>query len=252
MVRPEWVVEISCLDLVSQTTRGSAINRMVLDWNQDGSDKYQIIRRMPLVSVISPQFIRRRDDKSASKHDVRIEQVTQIVDVPEATRDAHEFTLPKSEILRREVYTKEAQGETMVRKFVLWKTNKEGHEDYPAYVLHFTDFSPNRKNPLAREVRVSDSEQQILDLWNELKEANIKRGWNEHHAKVEVPAKQPMVVEAPPVTVAEVPKPAAKKKAARKAGALAAKAKKKAAGKMAKSAKEATEKVAKKTRKKSG
>ena len=33
----------------------------------------------------------------------------------------------------------------MVRKFVLWKTNKEQSEDYPAFVVHFTDFSPNRK-----------------------------------------------------------------------------------------------------------
>ena len=33
MVNLEWVVEISCLDLVSQNTRGGPVNRMVLDWN---------------------------------------------------------------------------------------------------------------------------------------------------------------------------------------------------------------------------
>ncbi len=33
MVRPDWVVEISCLDLISQTTRGGDINRMVLDYD---------------------------------------------------------------------------------------------------------------------------------------------------------------------------------------------------------------------------
>ena len=37
-------------------------------------------------------------------------------------RDAKQMTLPHSELLRREVYTKAAKGETMVRKFVTWKT----------------------------------------------------------------------------------------------------------------------------------
>ena len=32
MVRPEWVIEISCLDLISQTTRGGNVNRMVIDF----------------------------------------------------------------------------------------------------------------------------------------------------------------------------------------------------------------------------
>jgi hypothetical protein len=263
MVRPEWVVEISCLDLVSQTTRGGAINRMVLHWNE-ASNKYQIIRRMPLVSVISPQFIRRREDKTPTVQDVRIEQVTAIVDVPMADRDARQFTLPQSELLKREVYTKEAKGEVMVRKFVLWKTNKEDNEDYPAYVLHYTDFSPNRKAPLAREVRVSDSEQQIQVLWEELKEANIKRGWDLHTSSEAGPiaeektvAEKPAAAAAGPVKIpakkkAAVKKKAVKKKAPKEAVAETPKPKKKAAGKMAKSAQEAGEKVAKKTRKKSG
>src|SRR5580698_10075499 len=55
MIRPEWVIEISVLDLISQSTRGAPINKMVLHW--DAANKhYQIIRRMPLVGMISPQF----------------------------------------------------------------------------------------------------------------------------------------------------------------------------------------------------
>ena len=286
MVRPDWVVEISCLDLVSQTTRGGAINRMVLDWNES-SHTYQIIRRLPLVSVISPQFVRRREDKTPARQDVRIEQVTAIVDVPMADKDARQFTLPKSELLKREVYTKQAKGEVMVRKFVMWKTNKEDNEDYPGYVLHFTDFSPNRKAPLAREIRVSDSAEQIHALWNELKEDNIKRGWDLHStseaqpepaaaqkavesapverkviAEKPVPAKAADASEAPQKKTAAKKKAVAKKKAPAKkkaaktktksAAAQATKPKKKAAGKMAESAQDAGEKVAKKTRKKSG
>jgi len=178
MVRPEWVIEISCLDMIAQTTRGAAVNRMALNWNAADS-RYEVIRRLPLVSVISPQFIRIREDKSVNAQDVRIEQIASVVDVPMSDRDATQMTLPKSEVIRREVYTKQLKGETMVRKFMLWKTNKQGDaSEFPAFVLHYTDFSPNRKVPLAREVRISNSEAQIESFWVSFKEQYIKKGWS--------------------------------------------------------------------------
>jgi hypothetical protein len=186
MVRPDWVVEISCLDLISQTTRGGPVNRMVLNFRDNGSTLYETVRRLPLAAVISPQFVRQREDKTAQQQeDVRIEQVSQRVEVPLVERDAKQMTLPQSELLRREVYTKAAKGETMVRKFVTWKTNKENESDeYPAFVLHFTDFSPNRKDPLAREVRVSSSQEQINALLDEMIADNIKKGWELHSSDV--------------------------------------------------------------------
>ncbi|MGI9517949.1 MAG: hypothetical protein ACR2NP_12930 [Pirellulaceae bacterium] len=177
MVKPEWVIEISCLDLIAQTTRGAPVNRMALNWNS-GEQRYEVIRRLPLVSVISPQFVRRREDKSVNPQDVRIDQIAAVVEVPMADRDATQMALPKSEVIRREVYTKELKGEMMVRKFLMWKTNKENESDeFPAYVLHYTDFSPNRKVPLAREVRVSNSLEQIEAFWISFKEEYIKQGW---------------------------------------------------------------------------
>jgi hypothetical protein len=77
----------------------------------------------------------------------------------------------------------------MVRKFVMWKTNKETQsDDFPAYVVHYTDFSPNRKAPLARDVRVSSSLEQIQTMWDSLKESNIKKGWDLHSDEVSSPA----------------------------------------------------------------
>ena len=217
MVRPEWVVEISCIDLVSQTTIGGPVGRMVLDWNVGQSGSYHIVRRMPLASVISPQFIRRREDKSACPEDVRIQQATDLVEVPLADRNARDVTLPKSEVLRREVFTKQLKGETMVRKFVLWKTNKEQEsEDFPAYVLHYTDFSPNRKTPLARDIRVSSSREQMDSLWDGLMTANIKKGWEpcEPAAKAdEAPKAAKEVAEA---AAPEETKPVKKKAVAKK------------------------------------
>ena len=180
MVQPKWVVEITCLDMIAQNTRGRPVNRMVLQWNKTDK-RYQVVRRMPLVSVISPQFKRIREDKTISTHDIRIRQVTDIVPVPMAGVDAAELSMAKSQLINREVYVKQIRGETLVRKFLLWKTNKDSEsEDYPAFVAYHADFSPSRKVPLTREVRVSNSESQILSLWHQLKEENIKKGWELH------------------------------------------------------------------------
>jgi hypothetical protein len=177
MVEPKWVVEISCLDMIAQNTRGGPVNRMVLNYNT-AEKRYEVVRRLPCVSVISPQFIRIRDDKEFNPVDVRMSQVTDLVPVAMTEVDAAEMTMSKCSIIEREVYTKVLKGELMVRKFVRWKTNKDGEStEFPAYVVHYTDFSPARKTPLTREVRVSNSETQIVELWNELKEANIKKGW---------------------------------------------------------------------------
>lgn len=43
----------------------------------------------------------------------------------------------------------------------------------PAYVACVTDFSPNRASPLDREIRVSDSREQIEELYAQLKAKDI-------------------------------------------------------------------------------
>ena len=97
MVKPGLVVEIQCLDLVSTTSRGNTIDRMILDYNgEDG--KWEGVRRLPLCSVISPQFIRFRDDKEAQKDDVRLSQLTDIISIPDIDRVAEQVILPESVI----------------------------------------------------------------------------------------------------------------------------------------------------------
>ncbi len=187
MVDPNWVVEISCLDLISQNTRGGSIDRMVLEYNAD--DKcYQVIRRMPFVSVISPQFIRIRDDKTFDATDARLSQISDLVDVPAAMMTAAELETTKSEVEKRAVYLKPYRGQTSIRKFLMWKTNKEDkNSDFPAYVIHYTDFSPSRKKPLDREIRVSNSKEQIDQLWEQLIKDNVKKGWKLHDPNAATP-----------------------------------------------------------------
>ena len=181
MVEPKLVVEISCLDMIAQNTRGSSVNRMVLSFNAE-ENRYEVVRRMPLVSVISPQFVRIREDKQFNSTDIRISQVTDLVPVAMVDIVASELTMAKSTIEKREVFVKPYRGQTSIRKFLMWKTNKETDDnEYPAYVIHYTDFSPTRKAPLAREVRVSNSKEQIEQLWEEMKKANIKKGWEAYN-----------------------------------------------------------------------
>ena len=183
MVRPEWVAEITCLDLVSQTTRGGPINRMVLLWDENASI-FRTARRLPLASVIAPQFVRLRQDKQPVAADVPIRQIADIVEVAQADVDARQLQLPTSEVLSRNVYKKILKGATMVRKFIAWKTNKETESDeFAAYVMHYTDYSSNRKDPLKREVRISNSLEQIEELCEQMIEGNIKKGWNEVEAE---------------------------------------------------------------------
>ena len=87
--------------------------------------------------------------------------------------------LPQSQVIFREVYRKEAKDKVMVQKFLVWQTNKEKADPrYPAYVMHYTNFSSQRKTPLEREVRISNSREQIMMLVKEFIAENVKGGWN--------------------------------------------------------------------------
>ena len=84
---------------------------------------------------------------------------------------------PKSELIKREVYVKESKGKKMVRKFVLWKTNKESSGDYPAYVCYITDYSSTRKDMLKSDIKISNKLEQIETMFAAEIVENIKKGW---------------------------------------------------------------------------
>lgn len=177
MIKPGLVAEISCLDIISESSDGSPIERMVIEWDAKAGS-WHGVRRLPLGSIISPQFVRLRDDKTPSPADTGLTQLSRVVEVPEIATKAAEIRLAESKVLRRAVGTKELKGKTMVRKLLMWKTNKdEATPDYPAYVLLLTDFSPNRRTPLEREIRVSSSLEQIEAVWTSWVSENFVKGW---------------------------------------------------------------------------
>lgn len=176
MVRPEIVVEISIIDFVSENSKGEAKMDMLLSYTAETG--YTVVARTPGVSAHSPVFERIRDDKSVNASDIRISQLTDLC--PFSDKKPVVMTgLPKSEMIFRKIYTKGTDLKFMIQKYVIWKTNKEQSGAFPAYVLHYTDFSVSRKEPLKRDIRVSNSKEQIQQLCDEMIKVNVKKGWAE-------------------------------------------------------------------------
>jgi hypothetical protein len=147
---------------------------MVLGW--DGK-QYGALSRMPLVSVISPQFVRIRDDKEANVEDGNIRQLTNLVKIADSEKPARAQAKAPSKLLERTVYKKTMRGASMVRKLLLWKTNKEDTGDFPGYVVYLTDFSPNRIEPLQRDIKISNNERSARQLFTEMAKKYFVGGW---------------------------------------------------------------------------
>lgn len=171
MVEPNQVVEFSCLDVFGENSKGT-ISKMCLSY-KDGT--YTATGKQPTASVISPVYVKMRTDKKPDTDDAGLSQITKIISLDKNT--AKKVDLKKSELLSREVYVKESKGMKMVRKFMVWKTNKEATGEYPAYVFHYTDFSATRKEMLKKEIKVSDSKKQIEEIFAAEVLENVKKGW---------------------------------------------------------------------------
>jgi len=171
MVKPVKVMEFSCLDVYNENSKGT-IKKMSLIFENGG---YSAEYKKRSVSVTAGVFLSFRDDKKVNTEDVGISQITKIL--PLETNEESVSQLKESVILHREVYVKESKGIKKVRKFVVWKTNKEESKEFPAFVYHYTDYSPGRKDPLKKEIKVSENQKQIEEVLKSELEDNVKKGW---------------------------------------------------------------------------
>jgi len=171
MVKPIKVVEFSCLDVFNENSKGT-IQKMSLKFEKN---TYSTVSKKSSVSVTAGVFLSFRDDKKVNAEDVGLSQITKILPVETNNNDVAE--LKKSKLLHREVYVKESKGIKNVRKFVVWKTNKEESNEFPAFVYHYTDYAPGRKDPLKKEIKVSENQKQIENILKCELEENVKKGW---------------------------------------------------------------------------
>lgn len=176
MVRPRIIIEMSGIDFVTENAAGEPKQNMLLKY--DDTEGYKVVMKTAGIAVHSPVFERIRPDKSCNTSDIRLKQLTDLCSFSVrkgVTRDR----LSKSLRILRRVFVKRTADKIMIQKYVVWKTNKEATGQYPAYVLHITDYSSTRQEALKRDLRVSNSKEQIMQLCLELIEANVGKGWDE-------------------------------------------------------------------------
>lgn len=174
-VSPRVVVEVQCTDLQTEDIDGVAIRQWALRYD-DGA--WTRVGPANGASLIHPSLVRVRDDKEARLPDVRIDQLLDRTTIPALDEPAEPDALPASQVIRREVFTKETKGVTAVRKLLVWQTNKADRDpDFPAYVVHWTDYSPGRKTPLEREVRPAPTAEDAERIADNMLEKGVKAGW---------------------------------------------------------------------------
>lgn len=167
-VNPQLVAEIKALDLQTEDASGKKVRDPKLSIVEG---QWRVSGWTNSVAVYNPTLVRLRNDKGVSPEETGWNQIVRLLPV-EITTD--EENAGKSEVIQRRVWTKD----DAVRKLLVWKTNKEG-VGFSSFVVHWTDYSPGRKAPLAREVRLAPSEQEAKKIAEDMITENIKKGWIE-------------------------------------------------------------------------
>jgi len=176
-VEPEIVLEVSCTDLQDEDSDGDPIKRWVLKHSPKG---WLPVVDLPSASMIHPVIIRRRTDKTNDSVDVRVTQLNEHISVVNIDAKAVARQLPKSQLLRRQVWSKTSKSGLAVRKLLVWSSGKQDiWPGWPAWLVHFTDYSPDRKTPLDRTIRTAQSEVEALAIADAMVSENIKKGWEE-------------------------------------------------------------------------
>lgn len=167
-VNPQLVAEIKALDLQTEDSSGKKVRDPKLSIVEG---QWRVSGWTNSVAVYNPTLVRLRNDKGVSPEETGWNQIVRLLPV-EMTTD--EEKSGKSEVIQRRVWTKD----DAVRKLLVWKTNKEG-VGFSSFVVHWTDYSPGRKAPLAREVRLAPSEKEANKIAEDMITENIKKGWIE-------------------------------------------------------------------------
>ncbi|HIF49315.1 MAG TPA: hypothetical protein EYQ68_05395 [Cytophagales bacterium] len=170
MIKPKYIVEIESTDIINSNSDG-LINRPLINFKKN----YFFQKNSNSVSLTTPVFKNFRDDKKVNLNDVGINQITRVIEIPDEITNS--IIKPQSELINRDVYTKMMKGATNVRKFLVWNT-KSKDDSYPKYVYYKIDYSPTRKIKIKRDIKISNSKKQIINLFKNEIESDIKSGWN--------------------------------------------------------------------------
>lgn len=174
-VEPKFVAEFTLTDLQTELSDGSRPLAQTATFGESG---WVLSGSMASASLIHPVLQRLREDKVGDETAVRFTQLQDYLPAASAVAMTSVSALPASTLVRREVWVKTTKGQLAVRKLLVWRTNKSQVSDrYPAFVVHGTDYSAGRAEPLDREVRPAPDEASAQAIAQEWIDANIKKGW---------------------------------------------------------------------------
>jgi hypothetical protein len=172
-VKAQIMLECSVLDVQTTDSENRRIKQVKLEYTDSG---WEPGLKVAAASLLNATVLRERTDKPDFLAGVRWDQISEFAEAPTESGSA----LPNAEVIRRQVWKKTSADKTDVRKLVVFKTNKELLDPlYPAYVVHWTDFSATRKAPLAREVKTAPDLQTATDIADAMIVENVKKGWEE-------------------------------------------------------------------------
>ena len=172
-VKPELVAAVTVTDLQSLLSDGTPSSGMLVQYSKEG---WSSLGMYPGPKLIHPVMTGLLPDAKSDSETTGYVQVANYLPLSKA--DNQPAKLPESTVIHRDVWTKVTKGATAVRKLLVWKTNKEQEDtSYPAYVIHWTDYSAGRATPLDRDVRLAPDEKSALAIAEDLIAENIKKGW---------------------------------------------------------------------------
>jgi hypothetical protein len=167
-IQPRFIAELDGEDTVSATREDKENRTQLLAW--DGR-AWTFRQLAPCPRLVFPTFSRLRPDKEVAGGGARLQQLLPNASSPPATPAAKAAT----KIVRREVYTKESKGETMVRKLVV--AQSEGDPDAFAFGIWWTDFSAKRKEPLKVSAAFATTAARAEALAAQFLAEGIAKGW---------------------------------------------------------------------------
>lgn len=170
-VKPSLVIEIEGEALIETNLEGTPTTSQTLVW-ENNTWTFKGIRPCPRLSHATLSKI--REDKIWDDGGTRMEQAISTKGI-----EAIQTTTPKADsngkITLREVYTKGKAEDISVRKILVIERN---HPDYHRFTIHWTDFAPNRKDPLKNEIAGADTLERTEEILTKYRTEASKRGWS--------------------------------------------------------------------------
>lgn len=178
-VKPEIVISVDFYDTQIEKSDQLPIKKPLFSIS---NDSLRCIGKNQSMSFLASTISAVRSDKEANTDQCGLSQLTRITGLDEdyfgLSLDLE--NLAKSEITKIQTFVKESKKGKAIRKFMLWKTNKEQTGVFPPYVFYYLDYSEGRKDPIKRDLNPFDDEKKALDFFNLAIEENVKKGWEEH------------------------------------------------------------------------